>query len=776
MTFIKNLAAIGLAAGTLLLCLPASSETARVFAHPDRIRYDRQCLTIDGRDVFIFSGAFHYFRCPKPLWADRFRKIQAAGFNCVETYVPWNWHERELPAGLQDFSKVDLTDLEDFLQLAERFGFYVILRPGPYICAEWDGGGFPQWLMTKKPAQPLRPEIWLRTDDPVYLAWCRHWYDAVCPVIAKHQITRQPPGQPGVILFQIENEYDFVKPKLSEEIMRHQLRVLAASARTNGIDVPLFTCVTHAVRGADDVLLRQVFDANNFYPLWKVDETQKKIDQLRSEQPDAPLATTELQGGWFAKIGGKLSEEQDGITAAQINNLTLFTMQNGETLLNYYMLFGGTNPGDRAARNMISSYDYNAPIRECGGVGDRYQRVQAIGQMLRAHGTQLARSVAVAVETQTSQKDVTVVERRAADGGRFIFVRTSQPTEPRKGEAVIKEKSGSAPEIKFTYDLESFGSQILYLPPGVNNPSQGEWLPKLEPVILRPTNLPPSIKISVARMQADPGPEHWKSLRTGEDLASAGIYDSGFVYYRTTVKGTNPMSVAVAYPSGDAVLGAVNDQLVARSQGDSAHSVYPLPAGKSTVRWLYENHGHDNGHAAMENQRGILAAKLCKSDGKLIKSDNTNSTASARQKIPVEISLPLFLGEARGTEQEWWQPKFDDHEWQTTSFGDKQTTKDSAQLIWWRMNFALPAPAEGVWVPWRLHLDASGNGFLFLNGHALGRYWQVGPQRDFFLPECWLNFGPGKMNQLTLSLRPLDRGVSLRAVVIEPYANFAEYR
>ena len=361
MTFIKNLAAIGLAAGTLLLSLPAFGETARVFAHPDRIRYDRQCLTIDGRDVFIFSGAFHYFRCPKPLWADRFRKIQAAGFNCVETYVPWNWHERELPAGLQDFSKVDLTDLEDFLQLAERFGFYVILRPGPYICAEWDGGGFPQWLMTKKPAQPLRPEIWLRTDDPVYLAWCRHWYDAVCPVIAKHQITRQPPGQPGVILFQIENEYDFVKPKLSEEIMRHQLRVLAASARTNGIDVPLFTCVTHAVRGADDALLRQVFDANNFYPLWKVDETQKKIDQLRSEQPDAPLATTELQGGWFAKIGGKLSEEQDGITAAQINNLTLFTMQNGETLLNYYMLFGGTNPGDRAARNMISSYDTTRP-------------------------------------------------------------------------------------------------------------------------------------------------------------------------------------------------------------------------------------------------------------------------------------------------------------------------------------------------------------------------------------------------------------------------------
>ena len=73
------------------------------FSHPDRIRYDGQCFTIEGKDTFIFSGAFHYFRCPKPLWQERFRKIKEAGFNAVETYVAWNWHEREMPAGLDDF-------------------------------------------------------------------------------------------------------------------------------------------------------------------------------------------------------------------------------------------------------------------------------------------------------------------------------------------------------------------------------------------------------------------------------------------------------------------------------------------------------------------------------------------------------------------------------------------------------------------------------------------------------------------------------------------------
>ncbi len=117
-----------------------------------RIKYDRQCFTIDGKDTFLYSGSFHYFRCPKPLWADRFQKMKDAGLNCVETYVAWNWHEPQPPAGLDDFSKMDMTDLTDWLDMAiNRFGFYVILRPGPYICAEWDGGGYPQWLLTKQP-------------------------------------------------------------------------------------------------------------------------------------------------------------------------------------------------------------------------------------------------------------------------------------------------------------------------------------------------------------------------------------------------------------------------------------------------------------------------------------------------------------------------------------------------------------------------------------------------------------------------------------------------
>ena len=91
------------------------------------------------------------------------------------------------------------------------------------------------------------------------------------------------------------------------------------------------------------------------------------------------------------------------------------------------------------------------------------------------------------------------------------------------------------------------------------------------------------------------------------------------------------------------------------------------------------------------------------------------------------------------------------------------------------MKFELPAVDPHAWVPWKLHLDAVGNGFLYLNGHPLGRWWQQGPQRDFYLPECWMNFGDGKTNVVTLSLRPIGT-VGVKAAEVQPYSNMAEVR
>jgi hypothetical protein len=870
----------------------AEALPARTFAHPDRIRYDGQCLTIDGRDVFIYSGAFHYFRCPKPLWRDRFQKIKDAGFNAVETYAAWNWHERAQPAGLDDYSKMDLTDLEDWLQLAESFGFYIIVRPGPYICAEWDTGGYPQWLLTKRPASVPAGQAWLRGDDPTYLAWCKHWYDAVCPVIARHQVTRKAPGQPGVILVQLENEYDYAG--FSDDVKRNQVRALGRAALANGIDVPLFTCWTHCVRGQSDPLLRQVFDSCNFYPRWGVDGIASDIAKLGREQPDAPRMTTELQGGWFSRVGGQLSDEQDGLTAAQINNLTLFAIQNGDTVLNYYMLFGGSNPGDWGARDMTTTYDYNAPIREWGGVGDRYQRVWALGHLLREHGARLARSKVVPCTVTGTPSDVSVVLRQAADGGRYFFIRTSQHAASRTGTARVKATAGDPTELAIAYTLEPFGAKVLYLPAGVNEPAAGEWLPKPAPEVARPAKVPAPVKLLMARQQADSGPAHWLALRPGETLAEAGLYDSRFIYYRAETDSATKTNLLVEHAPGDAVLAAVDGRGATGVNTRGGLTTVALPPGPHRLLLLYENRGHANGGLDMERAAGIQHAEVSArplgggrpitgwrmhevpeatnrpevqpdfnvDTWRTVNADELDAnqlragrTAVFRALVPVStaelrsggLNLQFgriddhgwvyvngqFVGEATdwaraykfdvtaqlhagtncvavivqntdgagglgqpglgqnsdgaplsltacgspaGVEAQWFAPGFDDQSWTATTVGSTATNGASALLTWYRLAFELPAPQPGEWVPWRLHLAAAGNGFLYLNGHALGRYWQVGPQHDFFLPECWLNFGPGQRNVVTLSLRPDGRGTAIEAAAVEPYASFAEVR
>lgn len=874
------------------LTICQAQESPRPFSNPERIRYDSHCLTIDGKDVFIYSGAFHYFRCPKELWAERFKKIKAAGFNTVETYVPWNWSEREMPSGLDDFSKVDLSDLDDWLSMAEDKGFYIIVRPGPYICAEWDTGGFPQWLLAKKPA--YYDGQWLRSDNASFLAWSEHWYAAVCPVIAKHQITHKRKGKPGVILMQLENEYDF--EKFPDQVKINHIRALAHDARTAGIDVPLFTCWTHQVRGSSDPVLRGIFDTCNFYPRWNVDgELNPKIAKLRDEQPDAPLMTTELQGGWFSNVGGQLSEDQDGLTGAQINYLTMVALADGDTLMNYYMLFGGSNFGDSAARAITTTYDYNAPIREWGGVGDRYRRVWAIGQMLAEHGTRLARAEKVDCTVKTEDangkpvKNIDIVMRLAKDGSRYLFVRTSQRAEPRQGVAHVTPKMGG-PEMVFNFALQPLGAKVLYLPVGVTDADQGEWLPKTPPDFVRPTNLPPSVQITSARYQGDPGPSHWTRIMDQQGLAQLGVYDSDFVYYKATMSDSLKTNLLVSYSPKDAVLALANGKpapIIAKAQ-DSTR--FLLPPGYNEVVYLYENLGHPNFGPTIEEPSGILRTELIEppkisrvlnswrmqevsstdpgpevtrsyidDDWAKLPSNKlqTNSlapghTAVYRTTVNLteddfgngvklnltfdriddlgwiyvngeligkttdfshpytfettgelqpglnviavivhnkegpggissvvlgpqpetrEVRLDAF-GRPAGIEQEWWKPSLRDRDWSPVPIGPNSVAPEGTMLAWYRMNFRLPSTKSHVWVPWRLHLNANGNGFLYLNGHALGRYWQAGPQHDFFLPECWLE----SENLVALSLRPVDKVASIESASVEPYADFAEKR
>ncbi|MCS7263585.1 MAG: beta-galactosidase [Armatimonadetes bacterium] len=371
------------------------------FVNPKPICYDSDCFIVDGKDLFLFSGAVHYFRVPKTLWRDRLLKVKRASFIALETYVAWNWHEH-----LE--GKANLSDLDNYLSLAEEMGFYIIVRPGPYICSEWDFGGFPRWLSAKR--------FPLRTDHPDSIAWSDYWFAEVMPIIAKHQITKG--GR--VILVQIENEYDY--SGLPEDVMLRYLKSLFQSAIKHGIEVPLFTCWTKVARRNEDEIMAKIFDTCNFYTGWNFEWTAEALAKLRAEEPDSPLMVTELQGGWFSQFGDKLLPHQrDDLSPEQCNSLTKFLLAHGLSALNYYMLFGGTNFDYWGARHITTTYDYAAPIREPGGLWGKYYTVKLIGDFLRCFGSDLVRAKPKHKLAQSENEAVKVYARIHEDHG-YLFL------------------------------------------------------------------------------------------------------------------------------------------------------------------------------------------------------------------------------------------------------------------------------------------------------------------------------------------------------------------
>ncbi len=340
----------------------STSELKPKFDHPDIIRYNHNAFIIKGKETFIYSGSFHYFRSDSVQWTDILQKIKAAGFNTVETYVPWNFHE-------QSEGKPDLGMLDKFLNDCRSAGLYVIIRPGPYICAEWDEGGFPGWLAGKN--------IGFRTASSKDIYWSGYWFNEVMPVIKRHLITNGG----TVILLQIENEYDHFGLPDSQKVM--YLKSLYRDVAQNGIDVPVITCLTKQARDNTDPVFSQITDAVNGYPGWNIDAVLSRIEQVKKQEPDSPPIFTELQGGWFTAIGDKTVRHVNKYSGAQINALTKYVVAHGIKGLNYYMLYGGTNFGYRAGKGKTTSYDYTAPISECGGLWEKYYAVKLLGDLLR---------------------------------------------------------------------------------------------------------------------------------------------------------------------------------------------------------------------------------------------------------------------------------------------------------------------------------------------------------------------------------------------------------
>ena len=336
-----------MAACMAALCLGMTTLHADE-VNPTQFEVGKNTFLLNGQPFVVKAAELHYPRIPKPYWEHRIQMCKALGMNTICLYVFWNAHEPQ--PGQFDFSGQN--DLAAFCRLCQENGMYVILRPGPYVCAEWEMGGLPWWLLKKK-------DVRLREEDPYFLERVNLFEEAVAGQVAGLTVQNGGP----IIMVQVENEYgSYGESKSYVSKVRDIVR------RHFGHEITLFQCdwsSNFTLNGLDDLVWTM-----NFGTGANIDQQFARLKQLR---PDSPLMCSEFWSGWFDKWGANHETRPAADMIAGIDEM----LSKGISF-SLYMTHGGTNWGHWAGANSpgfapdVTSYDYDAPINEAGQTTPKY--------------------------------------------------------------------------------------------------------------------------------------------------------------------------------------------------------------------------------------------------------------------------------------------------------------------------------------------------------------------------------------------------------------------
>ena len=327
---------------TIIATLLFSLSTLTAQARGGDFTAGKNTFLLNGQPFVVKAAELHYPRIPRPYWDQRIKMCKALGMNTICLYVFWNIHEQQ--EGKYDFTGNN--DVAAFCRLAQKNGMYVIVRPGPYVCAEWEMGGLPWWLLKKK-------DIRLREDDPYFLARVKAFEAEVGRQLAPLTIQNGGP----IIMVQVENEYG------SYGVNKQYVSQIRDIVKASGFDkVTLFQCdwaSNFENNGLDDLLWTMNFGTGS-----NIDAQFKRLKQLR---PETPLMCSEFWSGWFDKWGARHETRPAKAMVEGINE-----MLSKNISFSLYMTHGGTSFGHWAGANSpgsapdVTSYDYDAPINEYG--------------------------------------------------------------------------------------------------------------------------------------------------------------------------------------------------------------------------------------------------------------------------------------------------------------------------------------------------------------------------------------------------------------------------
>lgn len=667
------------------------------------------------------------------MWKPRLELFKAAGLNAVDVYIPWHFHEER--EGVFNFEGA--RDLDRVLGTCADLGLYVIARAGPYCCAELHGGGFPGWLLQKDVVLRCKQKGTFRYDEN-YVAYVEKWYRAVLPKIA---------SCPSLILFQIENEYQFLpftRPPLLHVvnlIRRHdphlllkilnqpplkrflllasrKLPVVGPNSRNpymqrlyalarEHLQVPIFhnDVASFGERQLDgDIPAIDDYAITSFdKDPWKNRDLFASLDMmeegLEATGKEAPLFVAEFQGGWFDMWGGVgYPTIRSVLGVRQLDIATKTLLAQGATLINFYMFCGGTTWGYMGSPDVYTSYDFGAPIAEAGFPTRRWEAIRKLSEFIWANEELLCRARRERVEQRPGVRTVV----RAHQGSKIFFLRN------------MRRRSCTA----------RAGGRLVTLPPlsmKVLVVGGGKWR-ELGPIGAapvknpRPKAAPPAlafrgVSLGLPLLEG----EAWQALAkdAATDMVSIG-FPYGFVWYQTKVEGPGVLEVdarhlASCWANGRLLRSWVNfrNRLAVGDDIPESVRIRVPTAGPTQLCLLVESLGQNKDFEEDARQpRGLVSARwngrqlAWRWRGGLIEGEAgmTPAVDFSRYGDGRKLTLPFFPRENG--------------------------------LYLYRARLLRLRPRY----PLRLKLAGSGRVNIYLNGLLLGRFGELGPQTAFYLP------------------------------------------
>lgn len=597
-----------------MLTMPATSMAAK--KNGGNFTIGKGTFLLNGEPFIVKAAEVHYPRIPRPYWEHRIKMCKALGMNAVCIYIFWNIHEQA--EGQFDFTGNN--DVAEFCRLAQKNGMYVIVRPGPYVCAEWEMGGLPWWLLKKK-------DIKLRERDPYFMERVKIFEEKVGEQLAPLTIQNGGP----IIMVQVENEYGSYgedKPYVSE--IRDCLRGIY------GKELALFQCdwsSNFEKNGLDDLVWTM-----NFGTGANIDNQFRRLGELR---PDAPKMCSEFWSGWFDKWGARhetrpAKDMVDGMDEMLSKGISF----------SLYMTHGGTSFGHWAGANSpgfapdVTSYDYDAPINEWGLATPKFWELR---KMMEKH-----------------------------NGGKKM------PAVPKAPMPII-----TIPK----FELKEF-APLMYANGGLNTDGN------VDDLTFEAHNL------------------GW-----------------GYAAYYTMLPELSVSSVLTAefHDFAQVFIDGKYIGKIDRVKNEKSLTIPPTKAGSSLVI-VVEAMGRINFGRAIKDFKGIVGNVTISS--KVGKHDVTYSLKGWEKYFVndrYETAL-LALHRASATELNEYIEGF------------KEDAKMMGGRGYYRGYFNINKVGDTF-----LNFETWGKGQVYVNGHAMGRIWSIGPQQTLYIPGCWLKKGKNEV-------------------------------